>query len=148
MTEGELGNALVRGEDPIDVQKLTERVLRADRRRLWGVGLVCVAAWMLAVAIPWGTLLPMIAKVTEQQAQINRQTGEGAAGQRELADAMTQVIKQGTVLTFVGSMGTMLVASICTVAFIVLTRRATLRQINARLAEISAQIRAMSAERK
>jgi hypothetical protein len=42
----------------------------------------------------------------------------------------------------------MFLAAICTVSLIVLSRRATLRQVNARLGEISAQIRAMGKEGK
>jgi ABC-type Fe3+ transport system permease subunit len=36
----------------------------------------------------------------------------------------------------------MLLAAVCTVALVVLSRRATLRQVNARLAELSAELRA------
>jgi hypothetical protein len=42
--------------------------------------------------------------------------------------------------TFIGSVTSMFVAALCTISLIILSRRATLRQLNVRLAEISAQL--------
>lgn len=146
MTQREFGDALLRGEDPIDVRALTDRVLRRDRRRMWLLGGACVLAWMLAVMLPWATIMPMVAQVIEHQATLNK-GGPAPADQRDQTLLVLQVVKQGTIATFVGSLASMLVAALSTVALVVLSRRATLRQVNARLAEISAQLRTMAAPR-
>ena len=155
MNERQLGEALLRGESAVDAAALTEKVLRRDRRRMWGLGLVCVVAWMMVVMLPWATVLPMVAKLVHLQAEAAAQQWElnqnnNAAtmvwSAKELAgraNEITQVVKVGTMATFFGSIGSMLVAAVCTVMLVVLSRRATLRQVNARLAEIAGELRRM-----
>jgi hypothetical protein len=144
MTEKDFGDALLRGQDPIDLAALTTAVLKRDRRRMWMLGIVCIIAWMLVVMLPWSTILPMLARVVRLQAEIDRSTVQQSSQQREQSLVVLQAIKAGTIATFVGSVTSMFLAATCTVLLIVLSRRATLRQINARLAEISAQLKAMS----
>jgi hypothetical protein len=57
---------------------------------------------------------------------------------------MMRVVKAGTVATFLGSMFSMLMAAVCTVILIVMSRRATLRQVNMRLGEISEQLKILA----
>jgi hypothetical protein len=145
-----LSDALLHGEGPIDFRALTDHVIRRDRRRVWIVGAVCVVAWMLAVMIPWSTILPMMAKVVEHQAALNQVTPPAGATpqqQQEQALQVLQIVKQGTIATFVGSLASMFVAAVCTVSLILLSRRATLRQVNARLADLSAELRAFKGPR-
>ena len=156
MSERELGDALLRGEHPIDVNELTRRVLRRDRRRMWILGAFCVIAWMLVVMLPWSTVLPMLAKVASHVAAVEQSTaGANASVDRvPTTDATTQrsaqttellqIIKQGTIATFIGSIASMFMAAVCTIALILLSRRATLRQVNARLAEISDQLKVLT----
>ena len=148
MTEKDFGDALLRGQDPIDFQALTAAVLRRDRRRMWMLGIACVIAWMLVVMLPWSTILPMLARVVHLQTEIDRGTTPQTPQQREQALLVLQSIKGGTIATFVGSISSMFIAATCTVLLIVLSRRATLRQINARLAEISAQLKVIAGGQK
>jgi hypothetical protein len=142
MTERDFGRALLHGEHPIDVEQLTRRVLRRDRRRMWILGTFCVIAWMLVVMLPWSTVLPMMAKVAEHLAATDP-AGTGVNTPAEKL-VLAQIVKVGTLATFAGSLLSMLMASISTVGLIILSRRATLRQVNARLAEISDQLKAMT----
>jgi hypothetical protein len=144
MSEQEFSKRLQRGEDPIDVAALTARVLRRDRRRVWLLGIACIIAWMAVVMLPWATLLPMLAKVAEYQANLSAVPALPPAEQKVQSLLVLQAVKLGTVLTFLGSVGSMFVASLCTVLLILASRRATLRQVNARLAEISSQVRALA----
>jgi cell division protein FtsL len=148
MNEKDLGRALLRGEDPIDIQAMTDRVLRRDRRRMWFLGIACVIAWMLVVMLPWSTIMPMMAKVVEQAMENSRNTSRTTAEQQEQAVQLAMVVKGGTMATFFGSIASMFVAAICTVSLIILSRRATMRQVNARLGEISAQLRTLAKESK
>jgi ABC-type Fe3+ transport system permease subunit len=143
MIEKELGKALLRGEDPIDVQALTQRVLRRDRSRMWLLGIACIVAWMFVVMLPWGFVLPMVEKVVEHQVVINRGAATTTAEIREESVLALESVKSCAIATFVSSIASMFVAAFCTVSFIILSRRATLRQLNARLADISAQLRTL-----
>jgi ABC-type Fe3+ transport system permease subunit len=144
MSDEELRKALLRGESPIDVQALTERVLRRDRRRIWILAIACVVAWMLVVMLPWSTTLPMLAKVVEHRTAMDNQSACATRDAREQSTRLLQVVKQGTIATFIGSIASMFLAAICTVALIIASRRATLRQVNARLAEISSQLKLLA----
>ena len=144
MNEKSLSDALLRGEDQIDVEALTERILRRDRRRMWFLGIACVIAWMLVVMLPWGTTLPMLAKVVEHQVQLSRNPTTATSGQEQAESIeVLQIVKRGTMATFFGSIASMLLAAVCTVLLVTLSRRATLRQVNARLRELSRQIKAL-----
>ena len=149
MSDNYLSDALLRGEGPIDFRALTDQVIRRDRRRVWVVGAVCVVAWMLAVMIPWSTIMPMLAKVVEHQAALNKAPAPATTPQQQQEQTLQvlQIVKQGTIATFVGSLVSMFVAAVCTVSLILLSRRATLRQVNARLADLSAELRAFKGPR-
>jgi hypothetical protein len=142
MNEKKLGTVLLHGEGAIDSQVLTDRILRRDRRRIWMLGIVCVLAWMMVVMLPWATILPMLAKVVEHQVEMNGRVSMTTPEQQEQSMRVLQIVKRGTIATFLGSVGSMFVAALCTVGLIILSRRTTLRQVNARLAEISAQLKA------
>jgi ABC-type Fe3+ transport system permease subunit len=149
MSERDLGKAMLRGEGPIDVEILTDRVLRRDRRRIWILGIFCVVAWMLVVMLPWAGILPMLAKVVKHQEDINNTTAAGTpAEQRERLTEVLRVVKSSTIMTFAFSVASMFAAALCTVLLITTSRRATLRQVNARLREISMQISSLPGQRK
>jgi len=148
MREKEFGKALLPGDGPIDLQALADRVMRRDRRRVWFLGVACVIAWMLVVMLPWSTIMPMLAKVGQQQAKINSSPVPSTADQREQSILLAEVVKEGIMATFFGSIASMFVAAICTVSLVIFSRRATLRQVNARLTEISAQLGSMAGRAK
>ncbi len=148
MSEKYLGDALLRGENPIDLDAVTRHVLRRDRRRMWILGIVCVIAWMLVVMLPWATILPMVAKVAETSPEMNRQITLDHPGSPPSSISLAEVIKKGTIATFLGSLASMFVAAVFSVSFVIISRRATLRQVNARLMEISTQLKAMAGPQK
>ena len=139
MNEKDLAKALLRGERAIDVQTLTDRILRRDRRRMWFLGIVCVIAWMAVVMLPWSTVLPMMAKVAHEE--LSPTTLPMPGSPHDYSPALLRILKQGTIVTFLDSIACMFIAAICTVSLIIFSRRATLRQVNARLADIAEQLR-------
>jgi|HubBroStandDraft_1064217.scaffolds.fasta_scaffold485050_2 hypothetical protein len=147
MSENDLRSALLHGEDPLDLTALAERVVRRDRRRIWFLGIVCIVAWMMVVMLPWTTILPMLAKVVQFQSQIAH-ANSATAPTDDQRLRLARIVRVGTVATFIGSIASMFVAAVCTVCLIILSRRATLRQVNARLWEISAQLKTMGKEQK
>jgi hypothetical protein len=148
MNEKEMGKALLRGEEPIDLGSLTQKVIQRDRRRIWILGIVSVIAWMMVVMLPWATILPMLAKVIEHQADAGNASTLAASDRGAQSLQLAQIVKQGTMATFFGSIASMFVAAVCTVLLIILSRRATMRQVNLRLAEISAQLANLAGKSK
>ena len=144
MNERELGKAMLRREADVDAKAIADTIVRRDRRRIWSMTFGCVMAWLAVVAIAWGTILPMIAKVAESQLEATRTATLTAAEQREHALGVLRAMKTGTVATAFGSVITTLIAAICTVRLITFSRTSTLRQVNARLDEISAQIKLLA----
>lgn len=110
---------------------LVERLGRRERRRVWSMGFVCVVAWMGVVMLPWALLLPMVARVTA-----------GDIGGAEVGAVIREAVKR----TFLCSVLSMGFAAVCTVFFVSVSRRATLRQVNSQLREISAQLKALGAK--
>jgi len=149
MSENDIGNALLRGENEIDLKALTERVLRRDRRRVWILGAACFVAWMLVVMLPWATTMPALGKIAKHIVELNTPPAGAVLtppqqSERQTTLDIAQACKQATIATFLGSLSTMFVASLCTVLLVTTSRRATLRQVNARLAEISAQLKILA----
>jgi hypothetical protein len=102
---------------------------------------------MLVVMLPWATIMPMLAKVVEHQTDVSNGRIDAAAQSQQSIELM-QIVKEGTMATFFGSIASMFVAALCTVLLIVASRRATLRQVNARLGEISAQLKTLASAPK
>lgn len=146
MSEKDLSNAFLRGEGPIDLDALTSYVLRRDRMRIWLLGIGCVIAWMLVVMLPWSTVLPMLAKIGQYHAQSSAATPTTLQDRAQSVELL-MIVKKGTLATFFGSIASMFLAAVCTVSLIVLSRRATLRQVNMRLQEISTQIKGLTGQK-
>ena len=144
MNEKEMGRALLRRESDLDAKGIADAVMRRDRRRVWGMTFGCIAAWMLVVLLSWGTILPMVAKVAEHQRLLSSSTVTAAEQKEDVTDTL-RALKRGTVATFLGSTVTTLIAALCTVRLITFSRTATLRQVNARLDEISSQVKLIAA---
>jgi hypothetical protein len=145
MNEKEVGRALLRRESDLDAKAIADAVMRRDRRRVWSMTFGCIAAWIFVVALAWATILPMVAKVVENQlhaSEIARLTP--AEQNQHLLDTL-RAFKQGTVATALGSVCSILLAAICTVRLITFSRTSTLRQVNARLDEISSQVKLIAA---
>jgi hypothetical protein len=117
-----------------------QRILEDDRRRTRRLGRLVVALWIAAalgallVLIIGGFVFPMIAKLTGQE--------NGGAGDPALAPLVI-LTKFTAINVVVGSASfvALVVAGLATVPLVFRTRAATLRQINANLMEISAQLK-------
>ena len=140
MTQGNLKKSLLSEETEFDPQLLAANVIRRDRRRIWMLTVVCVVAWMAVVMIPWATILPMLAKVAEHATAPETPS-------RQATKPLEDAIRLGTIATFLSSIICMFVAAICTVSLVVYSRKATLRQINARLSEISLMLKGLAEKR-
>lgn len=152
-TNKELKDALLRLDatqlhGTTDVRELTWRVLDGDRRsiRRWTfatIGLWLVAAFIVASAIVlFGTFMPAHAKaMLESGVQLP------VAGEKPTPEQMHLILtafvgKLGFLVTLgVAALGLATIASVC---LVIAGRRATLRQVNASLLEISDQLKRLT----
>src|SRR6185437_12285609 len=102
MSEKDLSKAFLRGEGPIDLDGLTNYVLRRDRRRIWMLGIACVIAWMLVVMLPWSTVLPMLAKIGQYHTQSAAATVPATPQEQAQSVELLMIVKKGTLATFFG----------------------------------------------
>jgi hypothetical protein len=149
MSEKELGRALLN----LDTQQLagvpaareqTWRILERDRRRVWWLTALTIALWasaiamVLAMLVAFGLVFPFQAKLREdsQVARIGLTPAE-----RDLAIFKAQMMFQMCTVGVTVSVGLACLAILATILLSVASRRATLRQINASLLEISQQLK-------
>jgi hypothetical protein len=147
MTQKDLGKALLRlGVTELsglpDVREQTWTVLERDRRRVRRLTSVTIAAWLLStvlifsVLVAFGFLFPKVA-----QLRMDVERGKVTQVQRDrIQDAHEFGFMKGT-LMIAFSVAALTFAALCTVLLNLSTRRATLRQINASLLEISNQLK-------
>jgi hypothetical protein len=101
---------------------------------LWA-GAILMVLWML---VAFGLLFPLQAKLKDP-AQLNRLPPEVRAKAQEDAQVVFQMITVGVTC----SVGILAFAALSTVFLVMASRRATLRQVNASLLEISEQLKAL-----
>jgi hypothetical protein len=143
MSDRELGEALLGlkltpSATPTNVD--LQRILEDDRRRTRRLGRLVVALWIAAalgallVLVIGGFVFPMIAKLTGQE--------NGGAADPALSP-LVMLTKFTAINVVVGSASfvVLVAAGLSTVLLVFRTRAATLRQINANLMEISAQLK-------
>jgi hypothetical protein len=149
MSEKDLGRALLdldsrKLSGASDAREQTWKVLERDRRRVWWLTVLTVATWAAAMLmvlwmlVAFGLLFPQQARLRDeaQLARLSPESREAAHWEAEIAFKMITV---GVTC----SVGILALASLSTVLLVVITRRATLRQINANLVEISEQLKAL-----
>jgi hypothetical protein len=149
MSEKDLGRALLKLDAtglsgiPDDKQK-TLLILDRDRRRVRFLTGLTLGVWLLSTALIWlvlvwfGLLFPAIAKVRKE---IDRGTIT-AADRDRINDILLLAFQKGT-LVIAFSVAVLGLAALCSVLLNLASRRATLRQINASLIEISAQLKGL-----
>lgn len=147
MTERELGRALLDldvAPPPAapDPRQLMRRILDRDRRRVRRLAVLATFFWVLTAA-------EVICACPFYVMNVAPRLRAYHAGRAQLArdwDAWARV-GEWAAYWLVACILSLLVAALCTVLLVLLSRRATLRQINANLAAISEQLRAAGAAR-
>jgi hypothetical protein len=146
MSESDLGQALLK-VDAVnlagvpDTRQLTWRILEHDRRHVRRLTILTMVIWGIAaglvgfIMVAFGLLFPMEAKLRQatQEGQIN-------AAQRDAMETVHRQTFQMLTVAITLSVGILALAALSTVRLIFASRRATLRQVNASLLEISNQL--------
>jgi hypothetical protein len=140
MTEKELGKALLQLDmapaAAPDPRQLTRNILERDQRRIRLLAAVSVFFWLLTVAgigvLLWFYFL-----------HVSPRLGAYVAGRRQpQQDAdIWLMVSDATAKILLACLIALLLAAVSTVVLVLASRRATLRQINANLVEISGQLK-------
>jgi hypothetical protein len=149
MSEKELGRALLELDSQKlagagDVQQQTWKILEADRRRVWWWTAITISLWAVALLmvlwmlVAFGLLFPFQAHLAQDD-QLARIGIDPAMRDKALlkAQIMFQMITVGVTV----SLGVTCLAILSSILLNRASRRATLRQINASLLEISNQLK-------
>jgi len=143
MTEKELGRALLTldmAPSPAasDPRQLTRQILERDRRRIRLLAGLATLFWILTAA-GIVCLCPFYVLIVAPRLRAYE------AGRAQLANDWNDWAMVGDWAAYwiLACIISLLLAAICTVLLILLSRRATLRQINANLVEISEQLKQM-----
>ena len=151
MSEGELGKALLQ-VDALNLagvpksQQLTWKILEHDRRHVRRLTVLTMIIWIMAagmvglVLVGFGLLMPMEAKIKRDV-----EAGRLDARQREALETVAHQTAYMLTLAIAGAVGILALAALTTVRLIFASRRATLRQVNASLVEISQQLKELRA---
>ncbi len=148
MSDSELGRALLNLDAKTlagasDTREQTWKILERDRRRLWWLTALTVTLWAAAILVVlWmlvamGLLMPLEAHLIQDAREFNRLTPEQRAEAQEKAHIMFRMITVGITC----SVGLACLAILASIVLNAANRRATLRQINANLLEISRQLK-------
>lgn len=141
MTEKDLGKALLNldmasAPAALDPRQVTRKILERDRRRLRLLAGLAILFWVLAAAgivclCPFYVIVvaPRLRAYQAGRAQLEKDWNDWAL----VGDWAAYWILACIIL--------LLLAAVCTVLLVLLSRRATLRQINASLVEISEQLK-------
>lgn len=149
MSEKELGQALLNLDSQklagvADSRELTWKILERDRRRVWWLTALTIASWSAAILMVL-LMLVAYALVFPLQAKLRQDAQAAQSGlspqQQEDAQFKAQIAFQMVTVGVTAAVGLTCLAVLLSVLLNLASRRATLRQINSSLLEISQQLR-------
>jgi len=161
MSEKELGKALLELDShklsgAADCREQTWKILERDRRHVWWLTALTMTLWGATILMVF-LMLVAYALVFPLQAHLAGADDESQAAaqlpkerirlddltpeQREVAKFKAQIMFQMVTVGVTVSVGILSMAALSTVFLVLASRRATLRQINASLLEISQQLK-------
>ena len=164
MTEKQLGQALLdldlsAGAGATDPKQLTRKILSHDERRVKRWTWITIVLWVLAaLMVLWmfialALLMPFQAKINQDMktSEVLEALRQNPVKNRERTSELKQAQETAQIyslmitLGIAGSVGMLGLATLSAVFLVLASRRATLRQINASLLEISGQLKQMGA---
>jgi hypothetical protein len=148
MSDKEIGKALVNMDTDAlagisDPRRLAGKVLHRERWRIRLLTGLTILFWLVAAAGVFSVIYIATWHLIPKQHQLMRNATLGKLPADKVVEIQAshfQAVELCTHLVAVAFVALTL-AGLCTVLLVVVSRRATLRQINAQLAEISAQLK-------
>jgi hypothetical protein len=145
MSDKDLGDALLKlnlTPQAVPINPEVERIIDSDRRWIKWLTRITVTLWIVAflgalgIFIGGGLVFPMIAKMLKQ-------AGDGSIDEANTPFLMLAKLTAMCILFGSLSFTILVGAGLATVLLVFGSRRATLRQINANLLQISEQLKRM-----
>ena len=145
MSDKVLGDALLKlnlTPPALPTAAEVERIIDSDRRRVRWLTRITVCLWIVAflgalsIAVGGGFVFPMIAKMLHQ-------AGDGKIDEANTPFLMLAKLTAMCIVFGSLSFAILVAAGLATVLLVFRSRRATLRQINANLLQISEQLKRM-----
>ena len=151
MTDKDLGRALLDLDartlaGAADPREPMMRILDGDRRRVWWWSAITITFWILTLfMVLW--MLVALALLMPFEAHLRNADEVARAGMTpellQQAELQAHIMSRMITVGITASIGVLALAAGSTVFLVLASRRATLRQINASLLEISEQLKAL-----
>lgn len=153
MADKDLRNSLLR-LDAMELSGVPEsrraagKIVERDQRRVRRLTGLTVILWMLVTAAMafvlaiYALYLPKEIQLLQNMGARNDTINIQGANEAQASLILLSVVSKGTVIV-AGSVGLLALAMLFTVLLVLSARRATLRQVNASLLEISEQLKAL-----
>ena len=147
MTEKELGQALLNLEAfaTPDPKRMVKNILAKDQRRVQVWKWLAILTWLLATVlifadlVNFGLIFPLQAHVLQQI-----DAGTVTAAERDQLQRISLIAFEKGTLLIAFAVAIMALAALFSLLLLLASRRATLRQMNASLMEISEQLKQLS----
>jgi cell division protein FtsL len=143
MTENDIGKGLLNlntdaPRSAADERQLARKVLQRDRRRVWLLAAMAVLLWLVAAASVFFVVYVAIFHLYPKQHQLMRDYALGDLPVQQMIEIQSLHFRTVEICTLVVSAAFVAatLAAVCTVLLVLVSRQATMRQINAGLAEI------------
>jgi hypothetical protein len=127
-----------------DTRREALRIVEKDGRRVQRLAIITILLWLLVTAVIAFVLFAYTLLYLPRQTQILQNLGargDNVLGEIDLPH-LIPIVSRGTAIV-AGSVGLLALATLITVALVLAARRATLRQVNSSLLEISEQLKAL-----
>lgn len=148
MNEEEIGRALLNlgPEVPagaLDPRRLTQQVLRRERRRMRVLAALAILLWLLAAVGVFFVVYVALWHLYPKHQKLMRDVALGNVPAEQIVAIQASHFQAVAICTRViaASFAALTLAALCTVLLVLASRRATLHQINTSLAEISEQLK-------
>jgi hypothetical protein len=155
MTEQDLGKALLnldatssmRFSDP---RRLAQAAIARDQRRVRLLAGVTILLWLLAATGLFVAVYIALWHLYPKEHKLLQDVALGKLTDEQIVTLQALHFQAMRICTLViaAAFAAITVAAVCTVWLILISRRATLRQINAHLADISDQLQRLQAPRR
>ncbi len=141
MNENEIGTGLARLgvlRSADDERSLARKVLQRDQRRIWLLTGLAALFWAIAAAGVLFVVYVALFHLYPKQQLMMRASATGDLSTEQLIEIQASHFRAVEICTLVvaSSFIAATLAAICTLALILVSRQATLKQINANLAEM------------
>jgi Na+/proline symporter len=148
MAEQDIGKALlnldsgVPARDP-DTRQLARTVIARDQRRVRLLTGLTILLWLLAAAGVFFVVYVALWHLYPKEHKLVQEVALGNLTAEQIVALQTLHFQAMRICTLViaAAFAAITLAALCTVLLILVSRRATLRQINANLAEVSEQLK-------